>query len=211
MHEKMHRSSVIAILAILCLSACSKQGKISNAYHFLDCPKAPLISNASTIKSVFSTESGMHGLWSPNAFARVCDLAAWERIFLKNEQIEPFIRQGSFVPVYVHEDGGALFELRVGSIISPAMPTLDESSWTTETSDPYLFQSDGVLALSGIEYLNGSPNSDVRAIPLPSGRWVVTIRVLTSTRRFRQEQHYAKLPSAGKPRTNNCAHISKLS
>lgn len=73
--------------------------------------------------------------------------SGWEQVFLKDEQIEPFIRQGSFVPIYVHEDGGALFELRVGSITMPAMPTPNESNWTTETSEPYLFQSDGMLTL----------------------------------------------------------------
>jgi hypothetical protein len=46
------------------------------------------------------------------------------------------------------------------------------------TSEPYLFQSDGMLALSGIEFINGGGSPWVRAVHLPAGRWTAIVRVL---------------------------------
>jgi hypothetical protein len=172
----------LSIVLIATLTGCPKQPERFTNYRYPDCPKALALSDATTIKAVVATDAGMHGLWDPAAFAAICDFNAWEKTFVKNETIEPYIRRGSFVPIYIHEDGGPLFEVRVGSDASPAAPSAQEENWATATSAPYLFVSQGALALSGIEQIHGGGDIDVKPIALPAGRWMVTTHILEPPR-----------------------------
>ena len=123
-----------------------------------------------------------YAIWNPRAFAHLCDFVAWEQVFLKDERIEAEARRGALVPVYLHADGGALFEVRVASGAKAATVSPEERAWTVKASQPYLFQSDGALAISGIEQVNGTAASDVKTLPLPRGRWSVSVRMLEPPR-----------------------------
>ena len=179
---KLARRAALIVMLAAGIAACSKQPATFQNYKYPDCPRPAVIENATGIKAVIGTDAGMHGLWDPKAFAHICDLALWEKTFVKNEGIEDYIRRGSFVPIYIHSDGAPLFEVRVGAAAKPAASTAEEQRWATQISAPYLFQSNGALALSGIEYINGGPTPDARIIALPQGRWTVTILMLEPPR-----------------------------
>ena len=167
-----------ALSTCVFVTACTKPHANAPGYRLPNCPRAPAITDERSIKASFETNSGMYGIWRPQAYANICSLSAWDGAFVKNESIEPYIRSGSFIPLYLHQNGDALIEVRIGSAAMPASPTSIEARWTTNASEPYLFESDGVLALSGIEVVNGSANPQVHALPLAAGRWTLTVRVL---------------------------------
>ncbi|NBR28966.1 MAG: hypothetical protein EBT83_11245 [Betaproteobacteria bacterium] len=177
-----HVVAFIVIVLMTSLAACSREPATFQGQRFPGCPRPAVIENARGIKAVLGTDAGMHGLWDPKAFAELCDFSAWEKIFVRNETIEEYVRRGSFVPLYIHSDGAPLFEVRVGETGFPAAPTAEEQRWATKVSAPYLFQSNGALALSGIEYINGSAAPDARTIALPAGRWTITVLLLEPPR-----------------------------
>ncbi|MFC3550774.1 hypothetical protein ACFOLC_07045 [Lysobacter cavernae] len=121
------------------------------------------------------TDAGMHGLWDPHSFADVCTRARWEARFMENSSIERSIANGSFVPIYVHTDGSPMIEVRTGLGGAAAALTPIEQDRVVRTSRPYLFRSQGLLSLSGIEYISGMQDAASRTIALAPGKWTVRI------------------------------------
>lgn len=126
------------------------------------------------------TDSGMHALWDPQSFRSVCSFETWEDAILKNDGIRKAIGVGAFVPIYVHSDGTPLIDLRIGTRDKPSVFGDVPNGKITRQSKPFLFVSQGHVALSGIEYIRGTTDASTRVLPLRPGRWsVVTAEVET--------------------------------
>ena len=168
----MHMPSplVLFIACALLLPACSRTQEAD-----ADC-LAITMTDQADIRATLPTDAGMHGVWDPHAFKQVCSPDAWEERFLENQTIEALIRLGNFVPIYVHSDGTPLISVRIARNGTPAVLADAEAPHVQNRSDEYLFVSQGVLAVSGIEYIGGlaSPG-EVKMTPLEPGRWSVRV------------------------------------
>lgn len=131
-----------------------------------------------SLRRVYVTDAGMHGLWSPEAYRDVGE-HNWQAHFTENSSIEAHIARGEFVPIYVHSDGAPVIEVRVDSDAVPARLTEQERSWVKVASDPYLFVSNCRANVSGIEYIGGQPTVEVSSIAVPPGRWRAVVHLLS--------------------------------
>lgn len=129
-------------------------------------------------RAISLTDSGMHAIWSPPEFAQICDYASWEKQLLETADIERHIRAGAMIPLYLHADGVVAVEIRVGSAAAPVVLTEKENSWVVATSEDYLFVSQGIANLSGIEYIDGSTDPSVKSVQLAPGRYTAKIHLL---------------------------------
>lgn len=130
------------------------------------------------INRTFATGSGMLAAWSPQHFREITDYDSWERELLEDEDITRHIREGAFVPINIQSDGAFQCVVRVGGSGVSATLSEREKRYLVVSSQPYLFRSDGTLAISGIEYVAGSPEESVASIPLPRGDWAVTVHLI---------------------------------
>lgn len=130
------------------------------------------------LRAAYVTDSGMHGLWSRTAYAGVGDPGSWAKHLIDEASRDAHIAMGDFVPIHVHSDGAPIIELRSGRAGAPAALSGEERGWVRARSDPYLFVSDGVVNISGIEYVNGDPEPHVGAMRLPRGRWTAVVYFL---------------------------------
>ncbi|MEV4600516.1 hypothetical protein AB0K15_24320 [Amycolatopsis sp. NPDC049253] len=129
------------------------------------------------ITGVMATDAGMFGLWSPAAFAYIVDYDTWESDLLKDDDISRHITAGAFVPVNIGDDGAFQVLARVGSASASADFTQRERRFLLVSSEPYLFITDGNARISGIEHLGARSDAGLH-VPLPPGRWTVTIALL---------------------------------
>lgn len=135
-------------------------------------------SSDTSLRAVLPTDAGLHMVWTPSAFAHICDYDAWEKELLEDSSLERHIAAGRLVPLNLHSDGAPAIELRVetGSPDTP-LPA-SEQAWVRATSEPYLLVSEGVVNVSGIEYMGGSADGAIRSIALPAGRWLARVSYL---------------------------------
>ncbi len=165
------------MVALLCLSGCDstaqRQSKVVES-----CSPQFLPETGNVHRAVLGTDSGMHGVWNPKALANICGYETWAANFLDNSDIVQLIQAGSFVPLYVHSDGAPLIEVRIGT--SEERPTLsDEEQRILEAkSDQYLFVSDGIANVSGIEYIQGFEDPGIMSIKLDAGHWKIEVALL---------------------------------
>ncbi|WP_432824446.1 hypothetical protein [Dactylosporangium sp. CA-092794] len=129
------------------------------------------------VTGVVATDAGMFGLWVPASFDNVVDYSTWEAELLENEDIVRHIVGGAFVPVNIEGDGAFGFGVRVGSASGPARLTERERRYVLVASEPYLLMTTGDAMLSGIEHVRAEADVGL-AVPLPAGRWSVTISLI---------------------------------
>lgn len=120
----------------------------------------------------------MHCLWSDAAFSEVHDYDAWEKELLDDADIERHIRAGDFVPIYIHSDGVAEIEVRIGNVAVPAALSDREAKYLTVVSEAYLFRSRGSLCVSGIEDVSAEPDEATGIVTLPAGEYKATVSLL---------------------------------
>lgn len=171
----MRSPFLVALLATLLLGACSPDRGSPQAIAPNDCTVEWKPESGTTLAASLPTDSGMHGLWDPDAFKNICDFDSWARNFVENADIQRHIAAGSFVPIYVHSDGAPLIELRVGSAQVAATFEPGTQTRVERRSKPYLFVSTGMVGISGIEYINGYSSDGSRFLGLPTGRWTVEV------------------------------------
>ncbi|MGO8827556.1 MAG: hypothetical protein ACLQU9_20280 [Acidimicrobiales bacterium] len=131
-----------------------------------------------TFTGAVRTDAGMFVLWNPARFEGVVDYDTWERELLDDSDIERHVAAGELVPVNIRADGTFGFEVRVGSVESPATYEDREAQCLVATSDPYLFESEGTGRLSGIEDVTGRSGSPGITVEIPKGTWSVTVYLL---------------------------------
>lgn len=130
------------------------------------------------VRGTVATNAGMFLLWNPEQVARVVDYDSWESELLEDEDIGRHVAAGSAIPINIGADGAFEMVVRVGSGETPASLTEREARYLTISSDAYLFSSDGVARLTGIEDVGiGSPNAGLRA-SVPAGRWSVAVNLI---------------------------------
>lgn len=169
------RAACVVLGLAAALAGCSPEPSERRAEAAATCSPQWTPQQGSTLRGSFPTDSGMHGLWSPEAFRTICDFKSWEKNFVDDKDIERHIAAGRFVPIYVHSDGNPLIEVRLG--LGGAMARFDPGAdaLVVRRSKPYLYASSGAFAVSGIEYINGSFKEHPRMLALPAGRWVVDV------------------------------------
>lgn len=167
------RATSTLALALFFMGGCTREPPQVSAVQ--TCVPQWTVETGSVLRASLPTDSGMHGLWDPEAFRSICDFDSWAREFLNDESIEKHIVAGAFVPIYVHADGRPLIEVRIGSLETPARFSDEVEASASRRSKLYLFVSHGVLGVSGVEYIGGGLSHGARAIELKPGRWQVEI------------------------------------
>jgi len=133
------------------------------------------------LRRVFATDSGMIALWEPQRFSNITDYGTWERELLEDTDISRHIDQGAFVPLNIHADGAYDCAIRHGTGEAPATLSDREQRFLTVSSEPYLFRSNGMLAISGLEYIGRTPGNSASFLALSSGDWTATIHLIDWT------------------------------
>lgn len=124
-----------------------------------------------------STEAGMHALWVPEPFAGVHDDDTWNAEFGDDAGILRHVVAGNLVPINIGSDGVAAFVVRVGDRKDPARLSERETRYVLVSSRPYLLTSRGRALLGGIEDV-ATEAGRVHAVPLPRGRYAVTVHLI---------------------------------
>lgn len=173
--QRMAPASALFIAFLALFAAACSRTEQTEPRSQEECPSKWAATDLGDIRASLPTDSGMHGIWDPNAFKDLCSFEAWEKTFVNDPDIEASIKTGSFVPIYVHSDGTPLINVRIGRNESMATLTPAETQHVRNESDPFLFLSTGTLAVSGIEYIGGRGPTTARMTPLESGRWSVRV------------------------------------
>lgn len=129
------------------------------------------------VTGVIATDAGMFGLWSPASFDDIVDYDTWESALLEDDEIKRHITAGAFVPVNIGSDGAFQVLARVGSASTTASLTERERQYLLVSSEPYLFVTSGDAKISGIEHVGAEADAGLD-VPLPSGRWSVTVALI---------------------------------
>lgn len=137
---------------------------------------------------LITTAAGMFGLRSPASFNHVVDYDTWEAALLEDPDILHHINTGALVPVNIGGDGTFQVAARTGMNRDPAVLTPRERQYLLASSDPYLFVTPQDAVISGIEDIQAEPNTGLR-VPLPAGRWTVTIALIEWTAEPGQQDH----------------------
>jgi hypothetical protein len=177
------QQATLILVALLAFAAagCSRTDKAGTP-QAERCNGDLAATDQAEIRAVLPTDSGMHGVWDPHAFKGICTFDAWQKRFVENRDIEVSIRAGAFVPVYVHSDGSPLIHVRVARDGQRAALASSEEQHVEQASQEYLFVSQGLLAVGGIEYVGGMAPPSARMMPLASGRWSVQVFALNAPR-----------------------------
>ena len=130
------------------------------------------------LRGAFRTDSGMFGVWDSKHFSDINGYDDWEEEFLEDVDIQRHITAGHFVPINIHSDGAFEFEVRVGTTESPSELSSREKQYLTVSSRAYLFRSTGELNISGIEFVEATPGSNVGKLQIPSGDHTVTVHLI---------------------------------
>lgn len=126
---------------------------------------------------VMATDAGLGALWAPDSFASIVDYDTWESELLEDEDIARHISDGALVPVNIGGDGAFQVVTRVGESSTHAELTDRERTYVVVASEPYLLITTGNAVVSGIEHVAAESNDGLR-VPLPAGRWSVTISLI---------------------------------
>lgn len=167
--------SVIIAIGLMSCSDDESQNKIVEK----DCGKLFTAEDKDRALVALPTDSGMHALWIPEPFKDVCSYESWRKKLLENKTIEEQIKNGYFVPLYVHSDGTPAIEVRIGTTNKPVSENSEEKRLIVASSGLYWLKSNGIVNISGIEYISGLGNEDsIVSLILPKGDWSVRVHYL---------------------------------
>jgi hypothetical protein len=178
---------VITIALIVWLSRTPRDSAANPTVTAKFCPETFEGESTTRLQAVLPTDSGMHAIWDPSAYADICGYETWEKQVLETKDNERHVRAGHFVPLYVHADGSPAIEIRVGRADAPSALADAESAWVTASSEEYLFVSKGTANVSGIEYIGGKRDPAIRSLALPTGRWRVKVHLLEAPESVRSQ------------------------
>ena len=129
------------------------------------------------VSGVMATDAGMGAVWVPGSFDGIVDYDTWESELLQDGDIAQHITRGALVPVNIGGDGAFQVVARTGDSSAPAQLSDRARKFVAVTSEPYLLITNGDAVISGIEHVAAEPNDGMR-VPLPAGRWSVTIYLI---------------------------------
>jgi hypothetical protein len=122
-----------------------------------------------------ATGAGMFGLWQPDAFAHVTDLATWEDDVAENAALERHIADGVFVPINIGSDGAFQFVIRGGRLNQLSER---ERLYRAVSSEPYLLRSKGSVEFGGLESVGPYRGSEPTVWGLDPGRYAVVVHLI---------------------------------
>jgi hypothetical protein len=128
------------------------------------------------VSCAVATNAGMCALWQPEHFAHVTDLDTWEDEVAEDAALIRHMERGAFVPLNVGGDGAFQITVRGGS--SGAGLGDREERYVLVSSQPYLLDSRGSIALGGLESVGGAVRHDALDIPVEAGRYSVTVHLI---------------------------------
>ena len=133
------------------------------------------ISMNQQLRRTLITGSAAFGVWDSQHFSAVHDYETWEAELLEEEDIERHIAAGHFVPITIYSDGAFEFEVRVG--VGEARSSLNsrERQHLIASSEPYLFRSAGELNISGIEFVEATPEEQVGQLQIIAGEYDIIV------------------------------------
>lgn len=127
------------------------------------------------IKQDLTTGSGLWALWDYDTYKEVDSYQKWEPLFCDDADIEAQIRRKRFVPVNIHQDGCFSFTLKIAEELSDR-----EQKYVCVKSEPYLFQSNGKLILSGLDSIHKDINSsDAIIVDIENGFYSVQVYLIS--------------------------------
>jgi hypothetical protein len=127
------------------------------------------------VRAFAVTDAGSCALWDPEAFEDIVDEGAWEDDPFDDDALRRYIRAGHYVPVSVGADGTYEVLVRVGTTAAPAALTDRERRYLIATSEPYLLVTTGGGACYSNAETVAVPVEAAGHVPLPVGRWSVTV------------------------------------
>ncbi len=128
----------------------------------------------SDIKKVLVTGSGMWGLWDYNEYKNIQSYDDWDKLFCEDDDIKGEILKSKFVPININTDGCFEFCIKLNEVLSDR-----EKQYVVVQSEKYQLITDGVLYLSGLEFINKDINeTNTVAINLNSGEYAITIYLI---------------------------------
>lgn len=124
-------------------------------------------------KTLF-THCGMWALWDYNHFKHINSIEEFENTFRNEEDVENQVKSNRFVPIYVHSNGEFQFRVKVNEKLDKR-----EKKYTTVSSKPYLFETDGKAYVSGIELIDNLIfDNEVIELDLEKGLYEVVINLI---------------------------------
>lgn len=125
-------------------------------------------------KNDLNTNSGMWAVWDYEAYKDVDAYDQWEPLFCEDADIERQIKNRTFIPINISEDGCCSFTVKVDEELNDR-----EQKYVCVQSEPYLLRTSGKVIVSGIDYINQNmyaKNSIV--LDLPAGHYTVKIYLI---------------------------------
>jgi len=127
-------------------------------------------------KKVLDTRSGMWCIWNPKIAKGVNSYEDWEEKFYEDDSLLELIKEKLFVPINLQNNGALEFIIRIAP-----QKTLSEreAKYLLTTSNNYLIESDGILNVSGIEYIEETINeSHVAEVETAQNIYLVSIDII---------------------------------
>jgi len=128
-----------------------------------------------TPENVFTTNSGMLGLWDYSTYQHIVDYDTWESEFAEDKDIIRNIKSATYVPINIQSDGVFCVDVKLQE---DAELSDRERSYLTVSSQPYLLKTKGKVALSGMETVGKEPENNVRIFEVDPGEYEVIIHLI---------------------------------
>lgn len=126
-------------------------------------------------KKILSTNSGMWGIWDYETYKHIDEYDKWDKLFCEDEDIIKQIKNKTFIPAYIFQDGSCSFTVKIDEELNER-----EEKYVCVKSEPYLLKTSGKVVVSGIEHIDKKLNdTNTIIINLPSGEYSVKIFLLS--------------------------------
>jgi hypothetical protein len=124
-------------------------------------------------KTLF-THRGMWALWDYNHFKHINSIEEFENTFRNEEDVEKYVKDKKFVPIYVHTNGEFQFRVKINEKLDKR-----EKKFITATSKTYLFETEGKAYVSGIELIDNLVfDNEVIELNLEKGSYEVVVNLV---------------------------------
>ncbi|MDR1284822.1 MAG: hypothetical protein LBJ88_01315 [Campylobacteraceae bacterium] len=102
------------------------------------------------LKKVLDTSAGMWCVWNPGIGKGIISYEKWEEKLIENKNLIKLIQEKLFVPINLNTDGAFEFTVRIND---SDISTQREKSCFVTSSNNYIIESNGLIYISGIEYI----------------------------------------------------------
>jgi hypothetical protein len=141
-------------------------------------------------KKTLATSSGMWGIWDYETYKNISNYDQWSRYFEEDNNIVQQIINNHFVPINIGSDGVFEFNIKMNENLTDR-----EKKYVIASSEPYLIKSNGILKISGIEYIDKNIREEqCISVKIEPSMYSVIIRLID------WKQEMGMVQSDGKPK-----------